>query len=160
VISPARALTLLIPTAVALYAGFNGVQAILAPDRIAAIDPSGKIADLAWLTTICAGTGVAGLMGVGAASDATRGRFGRRAPWLAAMALLALGAAWALSGRESVAGVALWYGALWFCLNGFQAALLAVAPDRVAGWSASTWRPGCRRKSPMSRCSAASAQRP
>jgi MFS family permease len=131
VISPARALTLLIPTAVALYAGFNGVQAILAPDRIAAIDPSGKIADLAWLTTICAGTGVAGLMGVGAASDATRGRFGRRAPWLAAMALLALGAAWALSGRESVAGVALWYGALWFCLNGFQAALLAVAPDRV-----------------------------
>ena len=34
-------------------------------------------------------------------------------------------------GSERVGGVALWYGALWFTLNGFQAALLAVAPDRV-----------------------------
>jgi MFS family permease len=131
VTSPERALRLLIPTAIALYASFNGVQAILVPDRIAAIDPAGKIADLALLTAICAGTGVAGLMGVGAASDATRGRYGRRAPWLAGMALLSLGFAWALSGGDTVGGIALWYGALWFGLNGFQAAMLAVAPDRV-----------------------------
>jgi MFS family permease len=131
VTSPERVLSLLIPTAIALYASFNGVQAILVPDRIAVLDPQGRIADLAWLTAICAGTGVAGLMLVGAASDATTGPFGRRAPWLALMTLLSMVFAALLSRQGTVAGVAVWYGALWFSLNGFQAALLAVAPDRV-----------------------------
>jgi MFS family permease len=131
VTSPERVLSLLIPTAIALYASFNGVQAILVPDRIAALDPQGRIVDLAWLTAICAGTGVAGLMLVGAASDATTGPFGRRAPWLALMAFLSVVFAALLSRQGTVAGIAVWYGALWFSLNGFQAALLAVAPDRV-----------------------------
>jgi MFS family permease len=131
VTSPERALALLLPTAVALYASFQGVQAILVPDRVEAIDAAAKVSDLAMMTVICAGAGVAGLVVVGAASDATRGRFGRRAPWLAGMAALALFSAALLSRQFSVAGVALWYGLLWFALNGFQAALLAVAPDRV-----------------------------
>ena len=131
VTSPERALGFLLPTAIALYASFQGVQAILVPDRIEAIDGAAKIADLAWLTTICAGTGVAGLIAVGAASDATRSQFGRRAPWLASLSLLAVAIAAALFLQNTVAGVALCYGALWFALNGFQAALLAVAPDRV-----------------------------
>jgi MFS family permease len=131
VTSPERSLSLLLPTAIALYASFNGVQAILVPDRIEAIDPAAKVADVAWLTVICAATGVAGLVAVGAASDATSSRFGRRAPWLAGMAALSLVLAFALSLQHSVAGIAIGYGALWFTLNGFQAALLAVAPDRV-----------------------------
>ena len=129
--SPERALALLLPTAIALYAAFNGVQSILVPDFVEALDPSAKVADLARLTVICAATGVAGLVAVGAASDATSGRFGRRAPWLAGMAALSLVFAFLLATRSSVGGVALWYGALWFALNGFQAAMLAVAPDRV-----------------------------
>ena len=44
--------------------------------RIEVIDPASKVADLAWLTVICAETGVAGLVAVGAASDATSSRFG------------------------------------------------------------------------------------
>jgi MFS family permease len=131
VTSPERVLSLLIPTAIALYASFNGVQSILVPDRIATLDPQGRIADLAGLTTICAATGVAGLMAVGAASDATTGRFGRRAPWLALMAVLSVVFAALLARQGTVGGIAIWYGALWFSLNGFQAALLAVAPDRV-----------------------------
>jgi len=131
VTSPERALGFLLPTAIALYAGFNGVQAILVPDRIEAIDPAGKVADVAWLTVICAATGVAGLVAIGAASDATSGRFGRRAPWLAGMAALSLALAFLLSQQHGVAGIAICYGALWFTLNGFQAALLAVSPDRV-----------------------------
>jgi MFS family permease len=131
VTSPERSLSLLLPTAIALYASFQGVQSILVPDRIEAIDPAAKVADVAWLTVICAATGVAGLVAVGAASDATSSRFGRRAPWLAGMAGLSLVLAFLLSQQRSVAGAAVWYGALWFTLNGFQAALLAVAPDRV-----------------------------
>jgi MFS family permease len=131
VTSPERALALLLPTAIALYASFQGVQAILAPDRVEAIDAAAKVANMAWLTVICAATGVAGLVVVGAASDSTTGRFGRRAPWLAGMAGLSMISAGLLSQQRSIGGVALWYGALWFTLNGFQAALLAVAPDRV-----------------------------
>jgi MFS family permease len=131
VTSPERSLSFLLPTAIALYASFNGVQSILVPYRIEAIDPAAKVADVAVLTVICAATGVAGLVAVGAASDATAGRFGRRAPWLAGMAALSLLLAFALSQQRSVAGIAACYGALWFTLNGFQAALLAVAPDRV-----------------------------
>ena len=129
--SPERALAFLLPAAIGLYACFQGVQAIFAPDRIEAIAPAAKVADVAWLTVICAATGVAGLVVIGAASDATTSRFGRRAPWLAAMAALSLAFAALLSQQWTVGGVALWYGALWFTLNGFQAALLAVAPDRV-----------------------------
>ena len=129
--SPERALALLLPTAMALYASFQGVQAILVPDRVEAIDAAAKVANMAWLTVICAATGVAGLFAIGAASDATNSRFGRRAPWLAGMAALSVLSAALLSRQHSVGGVALFYGALWFTLNGFQAALLAVAPDRV-----------------------------
>ena len=82
-----RVLTLLLPMALTLYANFNGVQLILAPLQVEAIDPAGKIQNLAWLTMICAVTGVAGLTSGGAASDATRSRWGRRSPWLAGMAL-------------------------------------------------------------------------
>ena len=89
--SPARVLTLLLPTAIALYASFQGVQAILVPDRVEAIDPAAQgRRHRGVMTVICAATGVAGLVAVGAASDATRGRFGRRAPWLAGMAALSL----------------------------------------------------------------------
>ena len=172
VTSPERALGFLLPTAIALYASFQGIQTILVPDRIEAIDPAAKVADLAWLTVICAATGVAGLVVVGAASDATAGRFGRRAPWLAAMAGLSVLFAVLLERQRAVGGVALWYGLLWFTLNGFQAALLAVAPDRVperlrnrasslfaiagplADSPASTLRRGCRRGSATSSCSA------
>ncbi len=47
------------------------------------------------------------------------------------MAALSVACAALLSQQRGVGGVALWYGALWFTLNGFQAALLAVTPDRV-----------------------------
>ena len=129
--SPERALALLLPTAIALYASFQGVQAIFVPDRVEAIDAAAKVANMAWLTVICAATGVAGLFAIGAASDATGGRFGRRAPWLAGMAGLSVIFAALLSQQRTVGGVAIFYSALWFTLNGFQAALLAVAPDRV-----------------------------
>ena len=131
VTSPERALALLLPTAIALYASFQGVQAIHVSDRVEAIDAAAKVAHMAGLTVICAATGVAGLAVVGAASDATRSRFGRRAPWLAGMAALSMLLAALLSQQRTVGGVALCYGGLWFTLNGFQAALLAVAPDRV-----------------------------
>jgi MFS family permease len=107
------------------------VQQILVPVQVDAIDPAGKIGKLAVLTMICSVTGVLGLTAGGAASDATRSPWGRRTPWLVGMALLSAGLIVLLGLQSELAGVAVFYGALWFTLNFFQAALLAVTPDRV-----------------------------
>lgn len=122
---------LLLPTALALYANFQGVQQILAPLQVEAINPAAKIANIAMLTMICAAAGVLGLLAGGAASDATRGRWGRRAPWLVGMALLSAVLSLGFGLQRGIAGIAVCYGALWFSLNCFQGAMLAVTPDRV-----------------------------
>jgi MFS family permease len=124
----ARLLTLLLPAALALYANFQGVQQILIPLQVEAIDPRGKIANLTALTMLCSITGVLGLTAGGAASDATRSRWGRRAPWLVAMALVSALLSLALGPQRNLPGVALLYAGLWFTMNFFQGALL---PDRV-----------------------------
>jgi len=127
----ARLLSLLVPTALALYANFQGVQQILIPLQVETIDPRGKIVNLALLTMLCSVTGVLGLTIGGAASDATRSRWGRRAPWLAGMATVSAVLSISLGWQASLPGVAAFYGVLWFTLNFFQGALLAVTPDRI-----------------------------
>jgi MFS family permease len=127
----ARLLSLLLPTAMGLYANFQGLQQILVPMQVEAIDPQGKIGNMALVTMICAVTGVLGLTVGGAGSDATRGRWGRRAPWLVAMAILSAVLTMGLGFQRGLVGVSVACGALWFSLNCFQGALLAVAPDRV-----------------------------
>ena len=127
----ARLLSLLLPTAMGLYANFQGLQQILVPMQVEAIDPQGKIGNMALVTMICALTGVVGLTMGGAGSDATRGRWGRRAPWLVAMAILSALLTMGLGFQRGLVGVSVLCGALWFSLNCFQGALLAVAPDRV-----------------------------
>jgi MFS family permease len=124
-------MALLLPTALSLYANFQGVQQILAPVQVEAIDSRAKIANIAALTMVCAATGVLGLMAGGAASDATHGRWGRRAPWLVGMAALSAALSLGLGLQRGLVGIAILYGALWFSLNCFQGALLAVTPDRV-----------------------------
>lgn len=126
-----RLLTFFLPMAFALYANFQGVQLILVPVQIEAIDPARKIGNLALLTIFCAITGVAGLVAGGALTDATRSRWGRRAPWLAAMAIVSALAAIALGFQRQLAPIAALYAALWFTLNFFQGGMLAVVPDRV-----------------------------
>jgi MFS family permease len=130
-IGAGRLLSLMAPTALALYANFQGVQLILVPLQVEAIDPNRKIVNLAAMTFHCALTGVLGLMIGGAASDATRGRWGRRSPWLATMAAASTVLSLTLGLQARLIAVAAAYGALWFTLNFFQSALLAVAPDRV-----------------------------
>ena len=127
----ARLMALLLPTALSMFAMFQGVQQILVPVQVEAVDPRSKIANLALLTVICSVTGVLGLTAGGAVSDATRSRWGRRAPWLVVMAAAAALLSAILGLQRGLPGVAVFYGALWFALNFFQGALLAVTPDRV-----------------------------
>jgi len=124
-------MSLLLPTALALYANFQGLQQILVPVEVEAIDPGAKIGNVALITMICSVTGVLGLTAGGAASDATRSRWGRRAPWLVGMAIASAALTMGLGVQSGLAGICVFCGVLWFSLNCFQGALLAVTPDRV-----------------------------
>ncbi len=127
----ARLMALLLPTALSMFAMFQGVQQILVPVQVEAADPQSKIVNLALLTVVCSVTGVLGLTAGGAVSDATRSRWGRRAPWLVCMAAASVLLSTVLGLQRDLLGIAAFYGALWFALNFFQGALLAVTPDRV-----------------------------
>jgi len=126
-----RLLFFLLPAAFALYANFQGVQLILIPAQVETVEPARKIDNLALLTVFCAIGGVIGLMAGGGVSDATRSRWGRRAPWLAAMAVASAAIAFSLGLQRHLPAIAALYAALWFTLNFFQGAMLAVVPDRV-----------------------------
>lgn len=118
--------------AVPLYACFQGMQQILQPAQIDAIDPGSKVRNLAMLTAASSVTAVVGLLIGGVVSDRTRTSWGRRNPWIVAMAAASAALMW-LAARDvqipSLIGI---YCCLWFCLNFHQAALTAVLPDRVA----------------------------
>jgi MFS family permease len=61
---------------------------VLLPSRVSALDPGGKVADLAVVLTIGSILTAFAQPLVGALSDRTRSPFGRRAPWMAVGAVL------------------------------------------------------------------------
>lgn len=115
----------------AMYALFQGIQQILIPAQAEALDPANKIANLALLTVLSSVGAVAGLLAGGALSDATRGRFGRRTPWLVAMALLSAALAITMGQTVGLLALAAFYTMLWFASNFYQGVLTAVLPDRI-----------------------------
>ncbi|MGA4543629.1 MFS transporter [Uniformispora flossi] len=67
----------------------------------------------------------------GMLSDRTRSRMGRRAPWILLCGGLGALALCGQAQADSVFVLALTWGAVQFILNGYQAAVTAVMPDRV-----------------------------
>ena len=126
-----RLITLLILPTVGMYATFQGLQQILIPAQMDALDPANKVANLGLLTTLSAISAVISLPMGGAVSDRTRSRWGRRTPWLAAMALLSTALMMLMSQASALPAFALFYVALWFTMNFYQGALTAVLPDRI-----------------------------
>lgn len=84
----ARLLIVLVPATSIMYALFNGLQQILIPARLEALDPSSKVANLALLTSASAIASMLATPIGGAISDRTESPFGRRTPWLILMSLL------------------------------------------------------------------------
>ena len=126
-----RLVTLLILPTAAMYATFQGLQQILIPAQMETLDPVNKIANLGLLTTLSAISAVIALPVGGAVSDRTRGRWGRRAPWLVAASLLSA-LLMVMMGRTGLLlPFACLYMLLWFVMNFYQGALTAVLPDRV-----------------------------
>lgn len=135
-----RLLAFLLPASAGMLALYNGVQSILIPGQLEAIDPVNKIGNLAILTTFVAITSMIGIPLGGALSDRTRSRFGRRAPWIVLTALVSgvLMIAMGYTGNLIVLGIL--FTVLWLTANMYQGALVATLPDRVPesrrGWAA------------------------
>ena len=73
-----------------MYAIFQGMQQIVLPSQIAALDAEGKVGAYGIMASIGAAAAAIGNPVFGALSDRTRSRFGRRTPWILISAIVAL----------------------------------------------------------------------
>ncbi|WP_330286087.1 MFS transporter [Streptomyces sp. NBC_00576] len=108
-----------------------GVMAILVPNLIVTIDPSGKVGSLALATTVAGLVSMLAQPLVGALSDRTRSRFGRRTPWIVVGAVLAGGSLLAMTGIRSVLAVTIVMTIFQLTAAAAGAPLSAVPADRI-----------------------------
>ena len=126
-----RTLTVLLPATVALYGLYQGIQQVLMPAQVQAIDPDGKVAALAVLSAVASIAGSIALPIGGAVSDRTVSRFGKRSPWLVASAVACAGFAFAMGVSTTIVALAITIGLLSFAANWYQAVVYAIIPDRI-----------------------------
>lgn len=115
-----------------LYVGYYGPLQILLPSQAQAIaGNSGKVTALAVVTTVGAIAAMISQPLVGALSDRTTSRFGRRHPWILSGAVVAAISLAFLSGQDTIAGMAVGWALAQAGLNALQSALNAGVPDNV-----------------------------
>lgn len=112
-----------------VYAAFI---VILVPDQIARIDEQNKVANLAIVMTASSIATIIIHPLIGALSDRTRSRLGRRAPWMIVGG--ATGALFTvlLAGAGSVWAVCLYWVLMMLCVNSVATVGSAIVPDRFA----------------------------
>lgn len=126
-----RLLTFLLPATTAMYAVYQGIQQILLPAQVEALDPASKVGNLALLTTLAAIASMVALPIGGAVSDRTRSRWGRRSPWILVMAVISAALMVAMGLSSGLLLLAVAYMVLWFTANFYQGAISAILPDRI-----------------------------
>ncbi|RAJ40402.1 MFS transporter [Kitasatospora sp. SolWspMP-SS2h] len=109
---------------------YTPVQVLLAR-QLEVVSPGHKEASLALVTGIGALVALVANPLVGALSDRTASRFGRRGPWLAGGSLLGAAGLGLLAGQHTVAGLVAGWVLVQLGLSAAQAALVAVVPARV-----------------------------
>ncbi len=114
-----------------LWAAFFGPIELLLAQQAAAIAPADKVAVLGGVSA--AGAGVAMLANplFGALSDRTRGRLGRRRPWILTGATGGAASLVLLAQARDVAGMVMGWCLAQAALNAMFTALVAVIADRV-----------------------------
>ncbi|HEY1699119.1 MAG TPA: MFS transporter [Trebonia sp.] len=115
-----------------LYVGYYGPLQVLLPEQAQAISGTAdKVATLGWVTALGAVAAMISQPLIGALSDRTASRYGRRHPWILGGAVLAAVALALLSGQHTIAGMILCWMLAQFGLNALQSSLNAGVPDRV-----------------------------
>lgn len=132
-LSPAatpRLLPSLLISSLVLFATYAGLIAVLLPNQVAEIDAAHKVGNLAIVTTVSFVFTLFTQPIVGAFSDRTRSRLGRRTPWMvigvavAAIFLIPLGS------LTSIVWITVFWVIIQVSLNAMQGPLSAITPDR------------------------------
>jgi len=125
-----RLLPSLLVAALTLFATYGGLIAILLPSQVLLIDEENKVANLAIVTTISFVFTLFAQPIVGALSDRTRSRFGRRAPWMVLGAVVGGIFLFGLGSLQDILLIAVFWTIIQVALNFFQAPLTAITADR------------------------------
>ncbi|HET9946186.1 MAG TPA: MFS transporter, partial [Actinomycetes bacterium] len=121
-------LSALLTSLVAINSGGMGV---LIPDLVAKLDAANKVTNLAIVATVAFVVTIVAQPLAGALSDATRSRFGRRAPWIAVGALVTGGFTIGLPlAASSLAMITAAWVVVQVGVNAVLAAAQAIVPDR------------------------------
>lgn len=115
----------------AIHAGYSGIGGVLVPAQIATIDDANKVTNLAIVMALSSLAALWVQPLVGAASDRTRSRWGRRSPWILAGSALAALSVFGMSAAGSIAAVAVGWVLAQALLNVMHAPVDAVVADRV-----------------------------
>ncbi|MGP4029218.1 MFS transporter [Actinomadura sp. 3N407] len=114
-----------------MWMGLLASAQILLPSQIEAIDPSRKVWLLGVVTTLGAVAAVLAAPLMGALSDRTRWRFGKRRSWVIGGTALCVAALVALPWQTSIITVAVCWIIVHGGTGGIHATLCALVPDRV-----------------------------
>jgi MFS family permease len=114
-----------------LFTGMFGAASLLLPRQIELVSPTGKEAGLALASGLGALAALLANPLVGALSDRTTSRFGRRHLWILGGVLIGALALTLLGGQTSLTGVLVFWCVAMAALNGMLAALTAEVPDHV-----------------------------
>lgn len=117
-------------TSVFLFATYAALGGILLPAQVALLDPDNKINNLAIVTTVSFIFTLFAQPIVGAFSDRTRSRLGRRAPWMLIGAAVAMIFMLGLGGMQNVLWITVFWVVIQVSLNALQGPMSAIVPDR------------------------------
>ena len=117
-------------TSFVLFATYSGLISLLLPNQVLAIDEANKVSNLAIVTTVSFVFTLFAQPIVGALSDRTRSRLGRRAPWMILGAAVAAVFLVGLGSLSSIVWITVFWVVIQVALNALQGPLTAIVPDR------------------------------
>ncbi|MGL3150044.1 MFS transporter [Microbacterium sp. A82] len=126
-----RLMTWLFVMNAALLACYASFMVIFIPDQVQQIDPANKVANLAIVMTAASIGAIIIHPLIGAFSDRTRSRFGRRAPWMVISAATAALCMVLLSGAGQLWTLGVYWVLVMLALNAVATAQAAIVPDRI-----------------------------
>ncbi|KHK95661.1 hypothetical protein LK09_18475 [Microbacterium mangrovi] len=116
--------------ALALFATYGGLIAVLLPSQLYLLDPAHKEQNLTIVQTVSFVFTLFAQPIVGALSDRTRSRFGRRAPWMISGAIVGALFLFGLGAMNTVFWIAIFWVVIQVSFNAVQGPLSAITPDR------------------------------
>lgn len=114
-----------------LFATYSGLLGVLLPNQIARLDAANKVANLGTVATISLVFTILAQPLIGAISDRTRTRWGRRTPWMVLGAAVGAIFLFLLGSAGSIFLITICWVVIQVALNVLQNPMTATVPDRV-----------------------------